>query len=209
MSGWIEINLPFYIYGPDSKFIKTLPKYPNLNRKAKKKLVITLEENDKSIMDPDNEFPTDGKIFQEYDIHRNKINEKISKLKIDIYSDEGKQLRRKKLIALKNEAVNKVIAWFDFKDKYREWVSVQPEVIKWQDKYNKLIDAEEQRIAQLSFCGRGLNNPGTLIEVEINGELKQFLVGDINCLRGVCDDCTAFDNETIVKRYMVVWSKGD
>lgn len=54
-----------------------------------------------------------------------------------------------------------------------------------------------------SFRKRELNQPGTLIELE-NGE--QYLIGDINPILGVCDDCTDFAPECIVKRYRVVWT---
>ena len=55
-----------------------------------------------------------------------------------------------------------------------------------------------------SFTGKKLNQPGTLIEIE-SGE--QFLIGDINDLGGECDDCMAFPNKTIIKRYKVVWEE--
>lgn len=59
-----------------------------------------------------------------------------------------------------------------------------------------------------SFEERGLNNPGTLVEIrESDGKTYQFLIGDINTLRGVCDDCTAFEKEATVIRYKVLIEK--
>lgn len=55
-----------------------------------------------------------------------------------------------------------------------------------------------------SFNSEGLNKSGTLIEVEENGSLRLYLIGDINELGGTCDDCAAFTNDTIVKRYKVL-----
>lgn len=55
-----------------------------------------------------------------------------------------------------------------------------------------------------SFCKRKINKSGVLIEME---DGSQYLIGDINELCGVCDDCTAFDRESIVKKYKVVWEK--
>lgn len=49
-----------------------------------------------------------------------------------------------------------------------------------------------------SFCQRKLNQPGTEIELE-NGE--KYIIGNINKVAGVCDDCVAFEREDIVKRY--------
>ncbi|MGH2612899.1 MAG: hypothetical protein ACRDFB_07600 [Rhabdochlamydiaceae bacterium] len=51
------------------------------------------------------------------------------------------------------------------------------------------------------FDDEKLNITG--IFVEING--NQYLIGDINALRGVCDDCTAFDKEEIVTRYKKIF----
>lgn len=55
---------------------------------------------------------------------------------------------------------------------------------------------------KVSFCAGKLNKPGTLVLME-NGKL--YLIGDINCIRGMCDDCTAFEAEDIVVAYKVVW----
>ena len=53
-----------------------------------------------------------------------------------------------------------------------------------------------------SFCGKKLNKPGTLIEME-NGDVH--LIGTINKEGGVCDDCMDFHNNSIVARYKIVW----
>ena len=52
-----------------------------------------------------------------------------------------------------------------------------------------------------SFCEMGLNKPGTLIKMK--GK-KIYLIGDVNPLGGVCDDCMNFDRKDIVKEYMVM-----
>lgn len=56
-----------------------------------------------------------------------------------------------------------------------------------------------------TFEKRELNKPGTLIDTDKG----IFLIGHINPLRGVCDDCTKFDPETIVRRYKVIWNEND
>lgn len=56
-----------------------------------------------------------------------------------------------------------------------------------------------------SLCSRGLAIPGVLIRVK--GRKGVFLIGDINELRGVCDDCTEFRQEDIVEAYKVVWER--
>jgi hypothetical protein len=62
------------------------------------------------------------------------------------------------------------------------------------------------------FCDMELNQPGVLVEVEwYDSKKKQitrtFLIGDINELRGVCDDCTAFPKDSEVIRYKVLLEK--
>lgn len=50
--------------------------------------------------------------------------------------------------------------------------------------------------------------PGMLVEVGFKDEVstETYLIGDINTLAGVCDDCTAFKKSTTtVIRYAVVW----
>lgn len=52
-----------------------------------------------------------------------------------------------------------------------------------------------------SFEGKKLNIPGNLIRIA-EGE---FLIGHINPVKGICDDCVQFKNEEIVLAYKVVW----
>lgn len=86
-----------------------------------------------------------------------------------------------------------------FSDKVREWMKLHPAWVAYQEAIKAYDDGENQK----SFCGRELNKPGTLIEVLIGKELKQLLIGDINSLGGVCDDCMGFDKNAIVVRYKV------
>ena len=53
-----------------------------------------------------------------------------------------------------------------------------------------------------SICKRGLNAPGVLIKLADNSE---YLIGHINDMRGVCDDCVEFPSEEIVIAYKIVW----
>jgi len=48
-----------------------------------------------------------------------------------------------------------------------------------------------------------LNKPGTLVDVDS----KIYLIGHINPLSGICDDCTEFEYDAIVKRYKVIWEE--
>lgn len=44
-----------------------------------------------------------------------------------------------------------------------------------------------------NFTGDNLNNPGVLIEINN----KHLLIGDVNPLGGVCDDCMGFEDSAI------------
>jgi len=52
---------------------------------------------------------------------------------------------------------------------------------------------------------KGIISSGTLIEFADTGE--KMLVGDVNVLGGLCDDCCV-EKERIVRRYKVVWEGG-
>jgi hypothetical protein len=98
--------------------------------------------------------------------------------------------------------VGKVITFRKYRKHYGEWFENQPLIVEWKNELNKRIEENDK----LSFCGNGFNKPGTLIEVDIEGELKIFLIGHINTSGGICDDCTEFSGDRIVKRYAVAMS---
>lgn len=87
-----------------------------------------------------------------------------------------------------------------FRNKVEAWIKEQPESEAYNEKMKQLDEAEKQK----SFCGRELNKPGTFIEISDNKIVKQLLIGDINTLGGVCDDCMGFSKDTIVVRYKVL-----
>lgn len=91
-------------------------------------------------------------------------------------------------------------AYKKFCAKVQEWQKTHPLWLRYQED----MDAYYKEIGLKSFCGRELNKPGTLIEVLIGKELKQLLIGDINILGGVCDDCMGFGKDAIVVRYKVL-----
>jgi hypothetical protein len=204
MSEWIELNLPFYVSGYDLG--TQFPKSPNLRRRAKKELGMTPEENEKTLLTGDEDFYLSGVIYREFSKHDDKITARLEKKGLS--EDELKLARRKKLqsLAKKNEQVRIVMSFFEFKKKYDEWLDRQPEWIKYNEEFDKCVLQEREQLKTMSFEAMGLNKEGTLIEVDVGGKLKQYLIGDINRLRGVCDDCTAFDSGAIVKRYKVVWT---
>lgn len=88
----------------------------------------------------------------------------------------------------------------NFCKKVNEWIKTHPLWLTYQEQI-KQYDADE---GQKSFCGKKLNKPGTLVEMRIGKELKQLLIGDLNILGGVCDDCMMFPKDAVVVRYKVL-----
>ena len=81
-----------------------------------------------------------------------------------------------------------------------ELVESIPEVILWNQECDKVRDKEKEEEAKICFAHSPLNRPGVLIEVQSENSISRYLIGDINHLAGVCDDCTAFDDNAIVLR---------
>lgn len=71
--------------------------------------------------------------------------------------------------------------------------------------HDKRKTAFEQRKAQLSFKGRGLNKVGTLIEVKG----KTYLIGHMNSenTNAGCCGSSCFEDADIVTKYAVIWSQ--
>lgn len=84
-----------------------------------------------------------------------------------------------------------------FCDKVREWMKSHPLWLIYQEQIKAYNEGETNK----SFCGRKLNTPGTVVEILDNKVLKQFVIGDINTLGGVCDDCMGFGKDAVVVRY--------
>jgi hypothetical protein len=56
-----------------------------------------------------------------------------------------------------------------------------------------------------NFEGADLNRAGTVIQIATPEGPATYMIGDVNTLRGVCDDCTEFRRSAVVQRYAVVW----
>ena len=79
-----------------------------------------------------------------------------------------------------------------------EWIEINLP-FNYNEKFEDTDDY--QKVFDETFVGKGLANPGTLIELE-DGDV--LLIGDINKNRGRCD-CCSVSGYKIVKRYKVVW----
>jgi hypothetical protein len=169
---WIECNLPWkFRFSPD-----LYPKYPSdiIKQKIKEKFPEweALEQKQTILLGWWFSYCNENKISMVLQDHEDNLD--ISKL-------EGFQ-------SLKTTRLTYGQMSIDI-NKFSETI---PELIDYNQQYNDFKIKENR----LSFCGQKLNVCGTIIELD-DGTLE--LLGSINCLGGVCDDCS-FEGG-IIKRY--------
>lgn len=128
---------------------------------------------------------------------QNQYEQTLFDRQIEQYSDEWDNLTDAFALEMKKQFPG-IVAYHEECTKRDLWDQQQPEYIAWEAASKEFRRQENK----LSFCGRGLNVPGTLIEMA-DGTIH--LMGTINCSRGCCDDCEAFEREAIVKRYKLVY----
>ena len=192
-NNWIELNLPFSYYEN-----LNLPSAPDLNDKAFKVFGKTLDEYYSSIS---------NEKWMKYDKLLFKTEEDILAEDPDINIDDYRKRVSEDISSSEDTDIQCVLDYRKFYKTYNDWLNQQPEMKKWNDDVALLREEYKVRIVSKSFSGLGLNKPGVLIEIECGNKTEQYLIGDINCIRGVCDDCVAFEKDVIVKRYKIVWEK--
>lgn len=181
---WIEINLSWHVTFSN----QDRPKYPDLSKKEKKVFGNTL---DKSVPS-DKIFNKYHKLFYAFEVDQGfKWNE--------VAGEVLEQKQAEFFAKYKDNAdVIAVIEYRRFKAEIEVWSDVQPEVIE----FKKALEIYNKKEGAKSFSGRGLAVPGTLIELE-DGSIE--FIGSINSSGGTCNDCRAFDDDVIIKRYAVVF----
>jgi len=202
---WIEINLPWRKHVE----IGDRPEYPTelVNRLVRDRFGQTIEELEEGyfkrygksanevyydvLNELEEKHPFDPAVYEEeYDIYRREIENLIE------HSDDPK-LVESRTLSLMRRAID-------------EFVDEIPEVIEWTERCDKIFQQEREEEKLASFSYSELCRPGVLIEVQDTaGTKSKHLIGDINCNSGVCDDCTAFEPETIVLRAKVVVDTSD
>jgi hypothetical protein len=211
MSKWIDLNLPYAINN-----VKTL-EIPDLSKFEIEEFGSTISDIIKSFSQNDEKDVAyyNTKSYMEFEDMEINLEELVKKEicgeqsieesdedylnRCDLKQDDINRELDARIIKLNLPIYKKIClvrGQFDWKHKKLEQLGYY----EANEKY-----MESQTIN--SFCGRGLNNPGTLIEVEENGKLSEYLIGDINVNCGVCNDCVAFNSNAIVKRYKIVWTK--
>lgn len=192
MNKWIKLNLPYSLYKSyNSKRLS----YPYLAGRAAKELGFTRKDLDKLY---------DKLSFESIRDILEKIDGRLDKKYVS-QSDEWRQARIVQFLKSENKNVKLFGNYLEKSYQYENWKDKQPEIIVYHKKYDKQYRAHKEEVAKKSFSGLKLDRPGTLIEIEVKKKTSQYLIGHINPLAGVCDDCCQFDKETaIVKRYKVL-----
>lgn len=198
---WIDINLPYSEIESVDNVV--FPIMPDTQEQERQKFGITEQE---ALAKMDYQIDVEAEIKSEYEKEFGPIEypEDDTDEAIEAYHQMEKE-RLSTIIKIAErewprryaeEFKNRRLIWA-----IREWVANLPEVKAIEDAYQAQQVQNEELEKTHTFAGRGLNKPGTQIELE-NGDV--FLIGDINPNRGTCDDCTAFDSDDIVVRYRVL-----
>lgn len=146
---------------------------------------------------------SDDKYLNASNVILDSIRQKRKSKEIELFGTEGiylkpEELRVKysqwdELIQINNE-------YGELSSKIIKYTQEHPKIIAWQEKCKEL----ENQID--SFCKRGLNQSGTLIQVLENDKTKTYLIGDINVECGIFNEDVAFPPTTIVLRYAKIYS---
>lgn len=202
MNEWIELNLPWFVKDYQARVGKT---FPNFNERAKKELGETTAEVAARTIEV---LPRDPDKFMHapeidhFDEVRNKIRINLTD---ENWGEGFEEEVMRRLSDLGDVIVNNVLEYRAFNKKFNLWYDAQPEVIEVVRHNRELWDRLDREEALQSFCGMKLNNAGTLIEFEEDGVTSQQLIGDMNTSGGVCNDCMGVREDTIIKRYKIVW----
>lgn len=200
MSNWIEINLPYdkVKYFDDSDI-----EFPELDDRAKEQLGFNMEDV-KKLQEKVPSF--DSPNYEDFDNALSELNRQLSD-EFPERNTEWRNERVRRLLASSNEGLNALGKHLEKRFQLEDWENKQPEFIAYDKEYREKSQFFHDNLKKESFSGLGLNKPGTLIEVKVGDEVKQYLIGHINPICGVCDDCCEFDSRTaIVLRYKVIWS---
>jgi|SRR5271157_6581731 len=199
MQKWVKINKPWSV-NIDLK----QPKYPvKAVKKAVMEMFCTTQEKVKDDFEKKHKasmWDAESLIRENISVQVYKEHEEHPELLGDLDGEIDARLKASKdpiLVEIRKlRKLNKKI------DKFTETI---PEVIAWKEKFDLIRKKEILKVQKACFSRSELNRPGVLIEVQYkDGKTGKHLIGHINTNCGVCDDCTAFNNDTIVLRAKVL-----
>lgn len=182
MTQWIDCNLPWSVN--PRKFVYPIPA-PDLSDQERERFGVSKEDLQSKYSD---EFSKLDRLFSQVTWEVPRVD--IPKQEDIIARDNGlsEALDAKRL-------VKQIEWWRDYTPEYQAWQDAQAVA------YRQFLRESQSQ----TFAGQELNRPG--VQIEVDG--RQYLIGDINTTCGVCEDCTAFEPESIVTRYRVLIAEGD
>lgn len=191
MNDWIEINLPWYNLSEDRD--PPYEEYPDHSVQIAEMLGEVQTEYEKL-----------EELLKEYD---NPFSTEFLRLKYELQDSGVVEDIEGALKALHNPAVDKVLRLREIRGQISDWEDSHPDNIAVAQR-NALIHEEFKKWqGTVSFTYNKLCQPGTLLECEsTDGKTFQLLIGSINRAGGICNDCRGIQDDTIVKRCLVVWS---
>jgi hypothetical protein len=202
--GWIEVNLPWCRHVQLER-----PEYPNelVDKLVREQFGQTIEEFEKAFEEKHGESISvmlekfRSKADREVNIGKDKRAIDFTEEDFILYEEE----LEKRLSELDDPVMEEIRTINLMRETIREFEETIPEVIAWKLEWDEVSRKEKDEEKRVSFHASELRRPGVLIEVRENGgDTRRFLLGDINCLSGVCDDCVAFDSDAIVVRAKVL-----
>lgn len=186
MVNWIDINLPWR----DDFYSEDGPKMPDLQEREREVFGISLKESEE----------TNQHHFEAY----SELLDKLRALQVEVGFDfsPGSECNRIEEEFWSEHGRDECVLikkmHLVLEEKIIPWSNEQPE---WKA-YSKAVDEYSAKQKLNSFTGRGLNKPGTIIEMA-DGSIE--LIGTINDIAGICNDCVRFEREEVVVRYAVVY----
>lgn len=201
MNQWIEINLPWNFTATSHAF----QSYPHLEYEWKQLHSETVEDVATRLLAATYQDRND--ILDIYNEFANEIDlaMRLEKYPGSDYDESWMEEKRRRLETLNNDIVRRVHEYRNFYRKYNDWYESHPEVIKVMAENAAAHAKNKAEEAVKSFCGRGLNQPGVLVEYEQNGELNQILIGHVDDGGFSCGEFSHIHAESLVKRYKIVW----
>lgn len=100
----------------------------------------------------------------------------------------------------KDQEVIKYLKIRILSEKIEDWESNLDICKEYYDKLDSILDKKNEEPADpVSFSS--IAKPGMLIELESG---KQMLIGHINEVGGICEDCMGINKSDVIKRYAVI-----
>lgn len=211
MVDWIEINLPYYLNALDVGKIINLPQiptYPKYEFEKQAKQHFGWHPND-LIIDFDNNKFLDYRDKIEKELVESDPNEKM--YKYEGWKNYSSNFYQDVDTILKTSTDADIIKGYQYHQKiedFHNWIT-KNYYPAFKEEQSKIIKERDKLVNQYSFYGRGLAKPGTLIEIELNKQLKTLLIGDIVSGSQPDEDSYMVDdkfNKSIVKRYKIIYS---